>query len=136
MTIQVENSNEYHHVKWIELKPGQLTECAVLKVDEYGNMYHFPIADLDMIDRRRLLKILTDRHAASMELWDLMSQKTLGNGMNALNYFHQLVKIVTPEGKIINPRAGVIGRSAGTRATNPATNPADDAAPAAGSSAE
>lgn len=127
MPIQVEDSNEYAHVKWIETKPGQLTECAVMKTDEYGNMYFFPVADLDMIDRRRLLKVLTDRHAKTMPLWDLMSQKTLGNGMNALNYFHQLVKIITPEGKIINPRAGVIGRSAGTRSVNPATNPADDA---------
>lgn len=114
--IQVEDSADFHHVKWIELSPGRLTECAVMKEDEWGNLYYFSLADLDQIDRRRLLKIVTDRHAATMQLWDLMSQKTLGNGMNALNYFHQLVKVITPEGTIINPRAGVMGRS-GQRGT-------------------
>jgi hypothetical protein len=119
--MQVQQSTEYNHVEWLELKPGQLIECAVLKTDEHGNKYFFPLNELDEIDRRRLFQIITSRHAATMALWDLMDQKTLGNGMNALVYFHQLVKLVTPDAKIINPRAGVIGRTAGT---SPAPIPA------------
>lgn len=127
-TIKVDDSTAYHHVKWIELKPGQQIECAVLKEDEFGNLYFFPLTDLDDIDKRRFFSIVTSRHAPNMPLWDLMSQKTLGNGMNALNYFHQLVKIVTPDGNVINPRAGVIGGTAGTQQiAQPAANPAEDA---------
>lgn len=127
-SIQVHNSTEYHHVKWIELKPGQLVECAVMKEDEFGNLYFFPLADLDDIDKRRFFSIITSRHAPNMALWDLMSQKSLGNGMNALNYFHQLVKIVTPDGNVINPRAGVIGGTAGRQnvAGTAEANPAAD----------
>lgn len=112
--MQVRNSTDFHHVKWLELKPGQMIECAVLKTDEHGNIYYFPLADLDDIDKRRFFQIITSRHAPNMALWDLMDQQTLGNGMNALVYFHQLVKLVTPDGNIINPRAGVIGQTAGT----------------------
>jgi len=114
MAIQVIDSPEYKHVKWIELSPGVMSECAVMKTDENGNIYFFELASLDNVDKRRIFKILTNRHAAQHELWDLMSQNTLGNGMNALNYFHQLVKIVTPDGKVLNPRAGQIGRAATT----------------------
>lgn len=131
--IQVENSAEFPHVKWIELKPGEMYECAVMKEDEHGNLYYFELSKLDNIDKQRLFKILSSRPAreSNLELWDIMSQRTLGNGMNALNYFHQLVKIVTPTGKIINPRAGVIGRAAGTRATaRPAAAAEVPAAPA------
>jgi hypothetical protein len=38
-----------------------------------------------------------------------MANKTLGNGMNALNYFNQLVKVITPNGKILDPKSGQIG---------------------------
>lgn len=117
--IRVEDSTEYNHVKWIELKSGVMSECAVMKTDEFGNMYFFELSKLDNIDKQRLLKLITNRHATSLELWDLMSQHTLGNGMNSLNYFHQLVKIVTPEGQILDPRAGQIGAAAGTIATPP-----------------
>lgn len=107
--MRVENSTDYKHVKWLELKPGMMTECAIMKEDEYGNFYFFEIAKLDSIDKQRLFKLITNRHAGNFPLWDLMSQHTLGNGMNSLNYFHQLVKIVTPDGVITDPRAGRIG---------------------------
>ncbi len=122
--MQVQPSTEFHHVEWLELKPGQMIECAILKTDEHGNKYYFPLADLDAIDRRRFFQVITNRHAPDMALWDLMDQKTLGNGMNALNYFHQLVKLVTPDGQIINPRAGVIGQTGGSA---PAPTPAPSA---------
>lgn len=129
--IAVENSAEFPHVKWIELKQGVMTECAVMKEDQYGNLYYFELSKLDDIDKGRLHKILMNRHANTMPLWDLMSNHTLANGMNALNYFHQLVKVITRSGVITNPRAGQIGRSAGTRQMAPApAAPAQQETPA------
>jgi hypothetical protein len=83
-------------------------------------VFFFKTNNLDSIDRQRLAGILADRNARSFELWDLMSQRTLGNGMNALAYFHQLVKVLSPQGKIIDPRQGQIGVAAGTVNTNAA----------------
>ena len=134
--MQVVKSTEFNHVEWLELKPNQLIECAILKQDEHGNRYFFPLADLDAIDRRRFYQIITSRHAADMPLWDLMDQKTLGNGMNSLVYFHQLTKLVTPDGQVINPRAGVIGRSAGTVNIDPNPAAEGDDAPEADATAE
>lgn len=103
-------SREYPHVEWIELHGDSvLHECAILKRDPNGTITFIETNRLDDIDRRRLASILADRNAKNFELWDLMSQKTLGNGINALAYFHQLVKQLTPTGKILDPRTGQVG---------------------------
>ena len=100
----------YPHVEWLDLhQNGVLTECAVMKKDSNGNIYHFSIAALDDVDKNRLRNILVSRNAANFHLWDLMEQVTLGNGVNALEYFHQLVKVQTPGGAIIDPMQGRIG---------------------------
>jgi len=105
------------HVFWIDLKGnGVLSECAVFKEDGFGNTYYMEIPTLDDIDKKRLVRILQGRNAETFELWDLMSQVTLNNGINALEYFHQLVKVITPEGVVMNPRAGTVG--GGTVNTN------------------
>lgn len=110
VAYRIEQSREYPHVAWIDLNnDGNLHECAILKQQRDGNIMFFKINNLDEIDRRRLAGILMDRNAQSFELWDLMSQKTLGNGVNALAYFHQLVKILTPAGKVMDPQSGVVG---------------------------
>lgn len=98
------------HIYWIDLKDnGVLYECAVMKTDGNGNRFYFEVGPLDGIDKQRLTRILTSRNAKSFELWDLMSNVTLNNGINALGYFHQLVKIISEQGVIYNPRAGVVG---------------------------
>jgi len=100
----------YPHVEWIDLKQdGVLKECAVVKRDAFGNIYFFQISKLDNVDKQRLFRIITSRGSEQFELWDLLSQRTLGNGMNALDYFHQLVRVITPSGKIKSPRMGEIG---------------------------
>ena len=100
----------FAHVEWVDLQEnGTLVEVAVVKRDEQGNIYFFELNKLDEIDRQRLFNIITKRVSDKFELWDLLSQHTLGNGMNALTYYHQLVKILTPAGTIIDPKAGVIG---------------------------
>lgn len=104
----------YPHVKWIDLRgDGVVVECAVMKEDEFGNIYFFELSKLDSVDKQRLFRIITSRSAGQFELWDLLSQRTLGNGMNALDYFHQLVKVVTPSGKVKTPRAGEMGLGQG-----------------------
>lgn len=111
VSYRSQKSHEYPHIEWIELyNDGILHECAIMKRDNAsGNVLFFRTNDLDSIDKRRLAGILMDRNARSLELWDLMANKTLGNGVNALQYFNQLVKQLTPNGKVIDPRAGQVG---------------------------
>lgn len=110
ITYKREVSRQFPHIEWIELNAdGILHEVAILKRDQLGNTLFFKTNDLDEIDKKRLAQLLADRNAPNFELWDLMAQKTLGNGVNALAYFHQLVRQLTPNGKILDPRAGQMG---------------------------
>lgn len=109
MAVQMQEGN-MPHIYWIDLKgDGVYTECAVMKRDGLGNVMFFPLKALDNIDKKRLARILTNRNAVHFELWDLMSNITLNNGVNALTYFHQLVEMITPSGRVMKPEAGVIG---------------------------
>lgn len=112
VSYRLQKSSQHPHIEWIELHAdGVLHECAVLKRDPFGNVYYFKTNSLDSIDKQRLAGILADRNANSFELWDLMSHRTLGNGVNALAYFHQLAKVLTPSGKTVDPQAGQVGVS-------------------------
>lgn len=98
------------HIFWMDLDGnGMFTECAVMKKDQLGNVYFFPLTGLDDIDKGRLARIVNNRNARTFELWDLMSQITLNNGVNALEYFHQLVEMITANGKRVHPQEGLIG---------------------------
>jgi len=109
VTYKHQASPNYPHVEWLELNAdGILFECAVLKTDALGNKLFFRINDLDAIDKHRLVDILRDRNARNMELWDLMSTKTLGNGINSLLYFNQLVRQLTASGRVLDPRSGQV----------------------------
>lgn len=117
-----QTSAQFPHVEWLELNAdGILYECAIMRRDQSGNVLFFKTNDLDEIDKRRLAGILTDRNARNFELWDLMAQKTLGNGMNALQYFHQLVRQLTPNGRVLDPRSGQMGTGAVTGTVSTAT---------------
>lgn len=110
VSYKVEKSSQFPHIEWLELYgDGVLHECAVMKRDGAGNVLFFKTNDLDQIDRKRLAGLLVDRNARNFELFDLMAQKTLGNGVNALVYFSQLVKQLTVNGKILDPRSGQVG---------------------------
>jgi len=79
-------------------------EVVVLKQDRNnGDVYFIRTDYLDEIDYQRIGQILTRRDAGRMEAWDLFSGITLGNGMNALEYFHQFVKVKTRSGEIMAP---------------------------------
>lgn len=98
------------HVVRMDLDDDGVThECAIVKQDQFGNVIYLKISDMDMIDRERLSKVLMSRFASNLPLWDLLSQTTLKNGINALNYFHQLVKGINGEGDHFVPRIGTAG---------------------------
>lgn len=100
----------YPHVFWLDLEGnGSLTECAVMKIFPNGDINYIPLAQLDNVDKERMLKIINNRNAAMYELWDLMGQITLGNGKNALEYFSQLVRAKTASGVDIPVGAGRMG---------------------------
>lgn len=106
------------HLEWLDLKgDGVLHECAIMKRDPNGNIYFFKVEPLDGVDKKRLRDILTSRNSTMFPLWDLMRQNRLGNGINALDYFHQLVRVLTPSGAIMEPQYGVIGASKHTGPT-------------------
>lgn len=107
------------HVEWMELHgDGLMHECAIMKRDAHGNVHFIEISKLDRIDKSRISRILSSRNANQMELWNLMSDVTLNNGVNALEYFHQLVRVVSPNGTIYNPRSGAVGVSTNVRTTD------------------
>ena len=127
---------KWPHTQWIDLKnDGVMNECAVLKTDGFGNIYYIEIPALDNIDRDRLGRMIGQPRAAELPLWEIMGNTTLRNGMNGLDYFHQLVKVITPEGVIMNPRVGAVGtgkvdtvlpRTQGDQLIAESVNPSED----------
>jgi len=102
--------SRFPHVQWLDLnKDNILVECAIMQVDGNGNTHYIRLNELDDVDKRRIASMLTSRTAPQFALWDLMSQVTLGNGLNALVYFQQYVKIMTAGGHIMSPRPGEVG---------------------------
>ena len=111
-------SSSHPHIAWVDLYDNNvLIEVAVISIDQRnGDLYHIQLASLDHIDRTRLSNILAKRDSHKYPLWDLMSNTTLKNGMNALEYFNQMVKVRSVSGQIFNPGAGKMGVLAtGTR---------------------
>lgn len=95
--------SRYRFIEWLDIDgTGVLTECAVMKRFPNGDAYYFTLDSLDSIDKQRLKTILVNRNTALYdELWKVMEQNVLGNGVNALIYFNQLVKQLTPSGQIL-----------------------------------
>lgn len=95
--------SRFRFIEWLDLDgTGVLTECAIVKRFTNGDTYYFTLESLDMIDKQRLKTILVNRNSSLYdELWKVLEQNTLGNGVNALVYFNQLVKQITPNGTIL-----------------------------------
>jgi hypothetical protein len=103
--------NELPHIEWVDLGDnGVAVEIVVVKRDSRNNdLYFIKTEDLDQIDRNRLTSILRKRDAGKYELWDLLDNTVLGNGENALDFFHQLVRVRTDRGQFLVPGAGRAG---------------------------
>lgn len=78
---------------------GLLKEILVVKKTKDGTVYYVDINTLHPIDKSRIKKIISSQHADKYECWELLSQATLSNGINALDFFHNNnVKIKRPRG--------------------------------------
>lgn len=78
---------------------GLMKEIALVKKFKDGSIYYIEVEGLHKIDKSRLKKIVTSQHSDKYELWELMSQSKLSNGMNALDFFHSNnVKVKRPRG--------------------------------------
>ena len=109
MAIDIRPGTE-PHIFWIDLQNnGVLVQCAVMRRDEAGSIYYIPLENMDDVDRMRLLRIIKNRNANNFELWDLMSNITLNNGVNALEYFHQMVVVMSASGVKGKPTVGRMG---------------------------
>ena len=113
----MEQRQQYRHYVSMDLYGNGIAHNVLLvkEDEENGDVYFIKETDLDEVDKARMRQILTKRHANTMPLWEAMAQVTLKNGKNALDYFHQLVKVRTSSGQIINPsaaRRGIVRRPA------------------------
>lgn len=102
-TQQAAIPGNYRFIEWMDLENnGVMIECAILKKFPNGDTYFFALSSLDNIDKQRLRNILVHKSAALYtELWSMLEQHTLGNGMNALLYFNQLAKLRTASGQML-----------------------------------
>ncbi len=115
------------HIEYKDIdNSGVLKEVAVVKRWEDGAVSYIETGVLDSIDRGRLKSILQSPHADKYELWELLSMSRINNGMNALDYFHQLTKKVNPKGSVqrvlggsIRDAAPVSDKQIGSDFTNP-----------------
>jgi hypothetical protein len=91
-----------HHIFLIDWNDdGLLKEIAVVMETQDGAIWGIEVEKLHPIDKVRLKKVITSVHADKYPLWELLSQGRLGNGMNALDFFHQnYVKIKNPRGSV------------------------------------
>lgn len=111
LTTNVKTRAKLHHIEYVDVNgDGVLEEIAVLKRAEDGTIHYIDIAPLDPIDKARLKRIVTSQHADKYELWELMDQTRLENGLNALDFFHlNLVKIKRGTGTTSTQFGGGLG---------------------------
>lgn len=98
----------FQHVFLVDINDnGILREVAVLKEDPIsGTLIYIDIALLDNIDKGRLKRLVTSVHADKYALWELMDQDRLPNGMNALDYFHQMTRTKAAPGYVNTSMGG------------------------------
>lgn len=78
---------------------GLLREIAIVKKLKDGTLYYIDIEPLHPVDKARLKKAVMTQYAAERPLWEILSNITLSNGMNALDFFHSnCVKVKRPKG--------------------------------------
>lgn len=91
---------QMNHIYFLDANgDGHYHEVAVVKMlkaqdGTIRSLWYIEVNLLDNIDKGRLKGIVTSRHADKYELWDLLSQNSLNNGKNALDYFHQLTRVL------------------------------------------
>jgi hypothetical protein len=93
---------------------GTVVECVILKRYDNGDRVFIRVDHLDNIDRERIKMYLSERYADKFHLWDLLSNRRLGNGMNALEYFHQMAKYYVKQTSSVRHLNPAVSGSSGT----------------------
>lgn len=94
------NTEYIYLIDWYD--DGIFREFALVKEAEDGTLFGIEVAKLHPIDKGRLKKFITGTHAGKYELWELLSQGRLANGVNALDFFHSnYVKQKRPRGAVL-----------------------------------
>lgn len=91
---------------------GILREVAVVKELSDGTIRGILVDQLHAIDRKRLQRFITSQHADKYELWELLANGKLSNGMNALDFFHyNYIKEKRPRGAIMGGGISMLSTS-------------------------
>lgn len=91
------------HVFYMDVNDdGILREIALVKKWEDGSISYVDIALCDNIDKGRLKKVVTGHHADKYQLWELLDMERLSNGINGLDYFHQMTRMKRMPGTSVN----------------------------------
>lgn len=105
-----ENANQktsFPHVEFRDVNDdGIMREVGIIKEWKNGSYAYLDIALLSDLDKGRLKKILSDVHADKDPLFEVMSRHRLSNGMNALDYFHPIVRTKRMAGHINTIQGG------------------------------
>lgn len=127
---------ENKHVKFMDVNnDGLLEEIAVVKQWDDGSFSYVLVTALSNLNKGRLKALVTSQHADKYQLWEIMSQSKLSNGLNALDFFHNnFVKIFRPQGSLATSMGGglatasiVSNRPIGQEFTDPASAVPDGA---------
>lgn len=99
------------HVKGLRVSKEKnvYRECVVLAEAPNGDIFFIPVTELDEVDQLRMRNILDQPTTDSQHLWEAMASYTLLNGVNALEYFNQLTKILTADGDVLAFTSGYRG---------------------------
>lgn len=96
----VQGLNHIYLIDWYD--NGIFKEIAVVKEFADGTLHGIDVDQLHRIDQIRLKKVITSVHANKYDLWELMDQTKLTNGLNMLDFFHaNHIKVKRPKGAII-----------------------------------
>ena len=89
------------HVFYVDINDdGQLREIFLVKKWEEGSISYIDTQSLDTIDKGRIKKIVLSPHADKYAGWELLDMERLSNGLNGLDYFHQVTKLKRMPGAI------------------------------------
>lgn len=107
-TAETKQKSNIPHIDYRDIyDDGMRHEVAIVKTRDNGGYDYIIIAQLDDLDKGRLKKILMSQYANQTELWNLMANEQLSNGMNALDYFHQMVKKKNVQGNVHKSNNGL-----------------------------
>lgn len=96
------------HVALMDINgDGILKEIVVMGIGANGDVHFIPVDHLDTIDIDRLRAVLKKRNADDYPLWDLLSNTTLANGVNALEFFDQFVLTKLNTGAVVQRGKGI-----------------------------